>query len=106
MGKSSQLATPLSAGELHDRVHALELPLERVAPLLGLSVSGLVKQMSGQRPVTPQTALLIAYVERDHDALSSVREAFALDRIGKPRLPWMHRKATIAWQRIRAGSLT
>ena len=56
--------------ELHERVHALELPLDRVAPLLGLSVSGLLKQMSGQRPVTRQTELLIAYVERDHSAAS------------------------------------
>lgn len=82
-------------------MHALELPLDRVAPLLGLSVSGLLKQMTGQRPVGPQTALLIAYVERDHDVLSSEREAFWSGRVGKPRLPWMHKKAEIAYRRVR-----
>ena len=57
--------------------------------------------MTGQRPVSPQTALLIAYVERDRDTLSAEREAFWSGRVGKPRLPWMHRKAEIAARRGR-----
>ena len=52
-----------------------------------MSPSRLIKQMTGQRPVTLQTALLIAYVERDCDALSGEREAFWSGRVGKPRLP-------------------
>jgi hypothetical protein len=34
--------------------------------------------MSGQRPVTRQTALLIAYVEQDISALGAAHEAFWL----------------------------
>jgi hypothetical protein len=52
--------------------------------------------MTGQRPVTLQTAWLIAYLERDCDALSGEREVFCSGRVGKPRLPWMHRNAEIA----------
>jgi len=91
----------MPANELHDRVHALGLPLERVAPLLGLSVSGLSKQMNGRRAVTAQTALLIDYLERDRDALSAAHEAFDLGRVGKARLPWQLRKAEIAARRPR-----
>jgi len=63
MGGSNPLVTPIPANELHDRVQALRLPLERVALLLGLS--RFAKEMSDQRTVTAQTALLTGYLERD-----------------------------------------
>ena len=89
MGGSELLVVPMPASELHDRVRALGLPL--VVPPPGLSVSGLGKQMNGQRAVTTKPALLIDYLETP--------EAFDLGRVVKPQLPWQNRAAVAANQR-------
>jgi hypothetical protein len=49
--------------ELRRRLNQLERPYTVLAPLLGLSVAGLHKQMNGQRPVTRQTEIILEQLE-------------------------------------------
>ena len=66
-------STPLSGAELRDRVKALKLTYREAAEHLGLTLDGLNKQMSGARPVSRQTELLLGYVERALPARPSPR---------------------------------
>jgi hypothetical protein len=50
--------------ELRRRLNLLQRPYTELAPLLGLSVAGLHKQMNGQRPVTRQTEIVLEQLER------------------------------------------
>jgi hypothetical protein len=49
--------------ELRRRLNRLGRSYTELAPLLGLSVSGLHKQMNGQNPVSRRTELLLVTLE-------------------------------------------
>jgi hypothetical protein len=53
----------MTGAELRQRLDRLGRPYTRLAPLLGLSIDGLHKQMRGDRPVTRQTELLLEKLE-------------------------------------------
>ena len=53
----------MKSNELRQRLERLGRPFTQLAPLLGLSIDGLNKQMNGARPVSRQTELLLDYVE-------------------------------------------
>jgi hypothetical protein len=53
----------MTGTELRERLDRLGRPYTRLAPLLGLSIAGLHKQMRGERPVTRQTELLLEKLE-------------------------------------------
>jgi hypothetical protein len=53
----------ITSDELRLRVLALDMPQTEVAYHLGLSLNGLVKQMRGERRVSKQTELLVAYFD-------------------------------------------
>jgi hypothetical protein len=53
------------AAELRHRISELGITQTEAARHLGLTVDGLAKQLSGARPVSRQTALLLAHLQRD-----------------------------------------
>jgi hypothetical protein len=55
----------MDGAELRRRLDRLGDPYIRLAPRLGLSATGLHKQMRGERPVSRQTALLLERLEQD-----------------------------------------
>ena len=55
----------MNGGELRSRIDGLNLPYARAAELLGLSTPGLHHQMRAERPVSRQTQLLVAFLERE-----------------------------------------
>ena len=54
----------MTGSELRERLDRLGRPYTRLAPLLGLSIAGLHKQMRGEHPVTRQTEMLLEQLER------------------------------------------
>ena len=54
----------MNGAELRRRLIALGRPYTELAPLLGLSASGLHKQMNGQNAVSRQTEMLLDQLER------------------------------------------
>jgi hypothetical protein len=54
----------MDGAELRYRLDALGRPYTELAPLLGLSASGLHKQMNGQCRVSRQTEMLLEQLER------------------------------------------
>jgi hypothetical protein len=54
----------MEGAELRHRLDQLRRPYTQLAPLLGLSPSGLHKQMNGQAPVSRQTEILLEQLER------------------------------------------
>jgi hypothetical protein len=54
----------VTGDELRRRLRRLGRPYTRLAPLLGLSVAGLHKQMRGEHAVSRQTELLLEQIER------------------------------------------
>jgi hypothetical protein len=55
--------------ELRHRLDWLELPYTRLAPLLGLSLRVLHKEMRNERRVSRQTEMLLEYLERGCSAV-------------------------------------
>ena len=55
----------MDGAELRRRLDRFGDPYIRLAPRLGLSATGLHKQMRGERPVSRQTALLLECLERE-----------------------------------------
>jgi hypothetical protein len=89
-------STPLSGAELRDRVKALKLTYREAAEHLGLTLDGLNKQMSGARPVSRQTELLLGYVER---ALAS-QAVPAASRSRRVPAPWEKRPQPVMQVRV------
>ena len=58
------------------------MPYTRAARLLGLSVSGLNKQLYGDRAVSRQTELLLEMLERDQSASQPTTRSRGRDRVG------------------------
>ncbi len=54
----------MDGAELRRRLNQLDRSYTALAPLLGLSLSGLHKQMNGQASVSRQTELLLQMLER------------------------------------------
>lgn len=52
--------------ELRRRLDRLGRPYTQLAPLLGLSINGLHKQMRGERAVSRQTQMLLEQLELRH----------------------------------------
>jgi hypothetical protein len=55
----------MDGSELRQRLERLGRPFTELAPLLGLSIDGLNKQMNGSRPVSRQTEIILAHLERE-----------------------------------------
>jgi hypothetical protein len=54
----------MQGAELRSRLDQLQRPYTQLAPLLGLSVSGLHKQMNGATAVSRQTEMLLGCLEQ------------------------------------------
>ena len=57
----------MEGSALRRRLDRLKRPYTQLAPLLGLSIDGLHKQMRGERPVSCQTELLLVQLEQGPD---------------------------------------
>ena len=57
----------MEGSELRRRLDKLKRSYTQLAPLLGLSIDGLHKQMRGERPVSRQTELLLVQLEQGPD---------------------------------------
>lgn len=55
----------MTGAELRRRLDRQNRPYTALAPLLGLSIDGLHKQMRGERAVSRQTELLLEHLEID-----------------------------------------
>jgi hypothetical protein len=58
----------MDGADLRRRLNQLGRPYTELAPLLGLSVSGLHKQMNGATAVSRQTEMLLERLEADRTA--------------------------------------
>jgi hypothetical protein len=54
----------MTGAELRRRLDQQQRPYTQLAPLLGLSVDGLHKQMRGERAVSRQTEMLLEQLEK------------------------------------------
>ena len=76
----------ISGDELRARIEKLGLTYTAAAPLLGLTLDGLRKQMGGLRPVSRQTALLLGYLEeKARDGRPRPQAELPLDRPARRR---------------------
>ena len=64
----------ISGIELRARIDKLGLTYTAAAPLLGLTLDGLRKQMSGLRPVSRQTAIILDLIEEVERLKSNRRQ--------------------------------
>jgi hypothetical protein len=55
----------MNAAEFRERLDRLGLTRKDAAERLGLSLQGLFHQLRGDRPVSQQTAIILAVLERD-----------------------------------------
>jgi hypothetical protein len=53
----------MDGSELRSRLDKLNRSYTELAPLVGLSLSGLHKQMNGQNPVSRQTEIILMMLE-------------------------------------------
>jgi hypothetical protein len=75
----------IDGAELRRRLDQQGRPYTELAPLLGLSVSGLHKQMRGDTAVTRQTEMLLERLEADRAGGTAC---------GTTALPRPHRRAS------------
>ena len=64
----------ISGAELRARIDRLGLTYTAAAPLLGLTLDGLRKQMAGLRPVSRQTAIILDLIEELRRLTSARRQ--------------------------------
>ena len=64
----------MDGAELRRRLDRLGDPYSRLAPRLGLSATGLHKQMRGERPVSRQTEIILNVLERESEGRTRTAE--------------------------------
>jgi hypothetical protein len=64
----------ISGAELRARIDKLGLTYTAAAPLFGLTLDGLRKQMGGLRPVSRQTAIILDLIEEVERLKSKLRQ--------------------------------
>jgi len=71
----------ISGAQLRARVERLGLTYTAAAPLFGLTLDGLRKQMGGVRPVSRQTEIILKHLEHEQ-VITNVLELVAHDLTG------------------------